>query len=85
MIIKQSSEGRSLKRLHYDDNPYSNANKIAWQRFMKADEPPCMLPERRKTQWDYVLEEMRWLSTDFIEEKKWKMSTAKVVDLNFYY
>jgi hypothetical protein len=46
---------------------------------MKADEPPCMLPERRKTQWDYVLEEMRWLSTDFIEEKKWKLSTAKVV------
>lgn len=82
MIIKQSSEGRSLKRLHYDDNPYSNANKIAWQRFMKADEPPCMLPERRKTQWDYVLEEMRWLSTDFIEEKKWKMSTAKVVATN---
>lgn len=82
MIIKQSSEGRSLKRLHYDDNPYSSANKIAWQRFMKADEPPCMLPERRKTQWDYVLEEMRWLSTDFIEEKKWKMSTAKVVATN---
>jgi HSA/Myb-like DNA-binding domain len=37
------------------------------------------LPHRRKTHWDYLLEEMRWLSTDFIEERKWKTSTGRVV------
>ena len=37
------------------------------------------LPPRRKTQWDYVLEEMRWLATDFVEERKWKMAGARTI------
>lgn len=37
------------------------------------------LPRRRKTQWDYLLEEMRWTATDFIEERKWKESTARTL------
>ena len=41
--------------------------------------PPFQLPPRRKTHWDNVLEEMRWLATDFIEERKWKMSAARTV------
>ena len=35
------------------------------------------LPCRRKTHWDYVLEEMRWLATDFIEERKWKAANGR--------
>lgn len=30
----------------------------------------------RKTHWDYVLEEMRWMQTDFREERKWKLAMA---------
>ena len=41
--------------------------------------PPPRLPQRRRTQWDVVLEEMRWLATDFIEERKWKLCTARAV------
>ena len=37
------------------------------------------LPCRRKTHWDYVLEEMRWLATDFIEERKWKAASGRSV------
>ena len=37
------------------------------------------LPQRRKTRWDRVLEEMRWLATDFVEERKWKHTAARMV------
>eukprot|EP00250_Pteridium_aquilinum_P026609 c33290_g1_i1 orf=3-1079(-) len=34
-------------------------------------------PSRRKTHWDYVLEEMAWLAKDFESERKMKLSQAK--------
>lgn len=40
---------------------------------------PTQLPRRRKTHWDYVLEEMQWLATDFREERKWKECTGKLL------
>ena len=33
-------------------------------------------PPRKKVHWDYVLEEMHWLATDFIEERHWKTTLA---------
>lgn len=36
-------------------------------------------PARNKCHWDYLLEEMAWLSNDFKEERKWKMALAKKV------
>jgi hypothetical protein len=39
---------------------------------------PYKFPQRRKTQWDYVMEEMRWLATDFCEERKWKACSARI-------
>lgn len=42
------------------------------------DETP-QLPRKRKTHWDIVLEEMRWMATDFIEERKWKCSAANLI------
>ena len=38
-------------------------------------------PPRRKVHHDYLLEEMTWLSTDFKQERKWKMALAKKVAL----
>ena len=37
------------------------------------------LPTRRKTHWDRLLQEMTWLASDFIEERKWKMSLARTI------
>lgn len=42
----------------------------------------AVLPSRRKTHWDVVLEEMSWLATDFREERKWKVSSAKMLALD---
>ncbi|XWS42985.1 hypothetical protein CRYUN_Cryun16bG0061300 [Craigia yunnanensis] len=38
-------------------------------------------PQRPKTHWDHVLEEMVWLSKDFESERKWKLAQAKKVVL----
>lgn len=35
------------------------------------------LPPRRQTAWDVVLQEMRWMATDFREERKWKRATSR--------
>lgn len=47
--------------------------------FLTGSEPPPHLPSRRRTHWDTLLQEMRWLATDFREERKWKHSSAKLL------
>ncbi|KAK7077901.1 hypothetical protein SK128_004066 [Halocaridina rubra] len=42
------------------------------KRLPKVHEPP-----RPKAHWDYLLEEMVWLSADFANERKWKKAAAK--------
>ena len=45
--------------------------------------PKCMEPTRNKTHWDYLLQEMSWMATDFHQELKWTMAAAKVRKLKF--
>ncbi|NWR83757.1 EP400 protein, partial [Furnarius figulus] len=37
------------------------------RRLPKLQEAP-----RPKSHWDYLLEEMQWMATDFAQERKWK-------------
>ncbi|XP_059614802.1 helicase domino isoform X2 [Phlebotomus argentipes] len=39
--------------------------------------PKLQEPSRTKAHWDYLLEEMVWLSADFAQERKWKKAAAK--------
>ena len=39
--------------------------------------PKIHEPARTKCHWDYLLEEMVWLSADFKQERKWKKAAAK--------
>lgn len=41
--------------------------------------PKVQEPARIKTHWDYLLEEMQWLATDFANEKRWKINAARKV------
>lgn len=59
---------------HRDSSSLPNATAL-----LQGPSQPSMLPRRRKAQWDYVLEEMRWLSSDFVEERKWKLSSARII------
>ncbi|KAJ9054190.1 chromatin modification- protein VID21 [Entomophthora muscae] len=45
----------------------------AWSYRQERRQP---VPQRPLSHWDRVLEEMHWLQTDFIEEKKWKVYMA---------
>ena len=42
------------------------------RRMTRYSEPP-----RKKSHWDYLLQEMEWMSNDFRQERKWKMALAK--------
>ncbi|POR39072.1 Chromatin modification-like protein EAF1 [Tolypocladium paradoxum] len=37
----------------------------------------CPEPIRPPSQWDVLLQEMKWMRTDFREERKWKMAVAR--------
>ncbi|KAI2470554.1 hypothetical protein F4781DRAFT_176872 [Annulohypoxylon bovei var. microspora] len=37
----------------------------------------CPEPTRQPCHWDVLLKEMRWMRTDFREERKWKMAAAR--------
>ncbi|NWU97864.1 EP400 protein, partial [Upupa epops] len=50
------------------------------RRLPKLQEAP-----RPKSHWDYLLEEMQWMATDFAQERKWKMATAKKVFDEHYF
>ena len=41
----------------------------------------CLEPNKRKSHWDYLLDEMRWLAEDFALEKRWKQAMAKKISL----
>lgn len=42
-------------------------------------------PSRPVTHWDVLLSQMKWMRTDFREERKWKMSSAKYLADNCAY
>ncbi|MBZ3873370.1 E1A-binding protein p400 [Sciurus carolinensis] len=42
------------------------------RRLPKLQEAP-----RPKSHWDYLLEEMQWMATDFAQERRWKLAAAK--------
>ncbi|OMO82621.1 hypothetical protein COLO4_22907 [Corchorus olitorius] len=60
--------------------PRSRIEHETRARRQKALEAPRE-PQRPKTHWDHVLEEMVWLSKDFESERKWKLAQAKKVAL----
>ncbi len=40
-------------------------------------------PVRPKVHWDYLCEEMQWLSADFAQERRWKRGVARKVSISF--
>lgn len=55
----------------------SSLTKLSSLSEMGKSKQATRLPPRRMTQWDCVLEEMRWMASDFIEERKWKVACGK--------
>jgi chromatin modification-related protein VID21 len=59
---------RILKRIYH----LQNSNRWSLRQIERSAEPP-----RPTSHWDMLLNEMKWLRTDFREERKWKQAAAK--------
>ncbi|KAI5304293.1 chromatin modification- protein VID21, partial [Ascosphaera pollenicola] len=59
---------RTLKRLYQ----LQSANRWPLRQLQRAREP-----RRQACHWDVLIDHARWMSTDFREERKWKISVAK--------
>ncbi|KAL5391455.1 hypothetical protein DPSP01_001320 [Paraphaeosphaeria sporulosa] len=65
--IREAHDYKILKRVYQ----LQNANRWSLRQLKKSAEP-----ERPVTHQDHLLAEMKWMQTDFKEERKWKQSLA---------
>ncbi|QSZ37664.1 hypothetical protein DSL72_008763 [Monilinia vaccinii-corymbosi] len=66
--ITENQTTRILKRIY----GLQNCHKWSLRQPKRSEEPI-----RPTTHWDVVLQEAKWMRTDFREERKWKMAVAK--------
>ncbi|XP_057473271.1 chromatin modification-related protein EAF1 B-like isoform X1 [Actinidia eriantha] len=79
---QQSSEIHSkLANKALEDSILEEARIIEAKRKRIAELSVGTLPleNRRKSHWDFVLEEMTWLANDFAQERLWKITAASQV------
>ncbi|KAL3472182.1 hypothetical protein BJX99DRAFT_235870 [Aspergillus californicus] len=65
---QEQMDCRILRRI-YD---LQNANRWPLRQLKRSAEP-----YRQGTHWDVLLDHMKWMRTDFREERKWKLAAAK--------
>ncbi|KIW03392.1 uncharacterized protein PV09_05599 [Verruconis gallopava] len=66
--IREGFDYRILRRIYH----LQNANKWAFRQMAKFPDP-----EPPTTHMDHLLAEMKWMRTDFREERKWKQAAAR--------
>lgn len=65
---QEQMDCRTLRRIY----ALQNANRWPLRQLKRSIEPP-----RQGTHWDVLLDHMKWMRTDFREERKWKIAAAK--------
>ncbi|TKA78570.1 hypothetical protein B0A49_01780 [Cryomyces minteri] len=66
--LRETQDYKILRRIYQ----LQNANKWSLRQMERSPEPPGS-----KTHQDFLLAEMKWMRTDFREEKKWKTAVAR--------
>ena len=64
----EQQDNRILKRIYH----LQNSNRWSLRQLERSIEP-----QRPATRWDTLLGEMKWMRTDYREERKWKITAAK--------
>ncbi|KAI9042496.1 MYB and HSA domain protein [Aspergillus affinis] len=64
----EQMDSRTLRRIY----ALQNANRWPLRQLKRSVEPP-----RQGSHWDVLLDHMKWMRTDFREERKWKIAAAK--------
>jgi len=67
-MLKERTDYNILRRIY----TMQNANKWSLRQMKKFPDPP-----QAPSHWDHLLTEMKWMRTDFREERKWKMAMAR--------
>jgi hypothetical protein len=70
MSIQQQRKPGQIKK---------DKSRLERVKLLENVEVCARLPNRRQTHWDYLLDEMRWMATDFREERKWKESASRIL------
>ena len=65
---QEQMDCRTLRRIY----ALQNANRWPLRQLKRSVEPP-----RQGSHWDVLLDHMKWMRTDFREERKWKIAAAK--------
>lgn len=65
---QEQMDCRTLRRIY----GLQNANRWPLRQMKRSQEPP-----RQGTHLDILLDHMKWMRTDFREERKWKLAAAK--------
>ena len=65
---QEQMDCRTLRRIY----ALQNANRWPLRQMKRSMEPP-----RQGSHWDVLLDHMKWMRTDFREERKWKIAAAK--------
>ncbi|KAJ5907422.1 hypothetical protein N7495_000104 [Penicillium taxi] len=65
---QEQMDCRTLRRIY----ALQNANRWPLRQMKRSAEPV-----RQGTHWDVVLDHVKWMRTDFREERKWKIAAAK--------
>ncbi|KAI9704196.1 MAG: chromatin modification- protein VID21 [Candelina mexicana] len=66
--VHEQQDCRILRRIYQ----LQYANRWSLRQMERAVEP-----SRPNSHWDLLLDEMKWMRTDFREERKWKLAAAK--------
>ncbi|KAA6416315.1 MAG: hypothetical protein FRX48_01035 [Lasallia pustulata] len=66
--FREQQDSRILKRIYQ----LQSSNRWSLRQVERSTEPA-----RAPTHWDMLLDQMKWMRTDFREERKWKLTVAK--------
>lgn len=76
LYLRRDDLLKSLSNQYNSAHVYEDAKKGIVHDELTSKQPE---PVRRRAHWDALLEEAHWMSTDFFEERRWKISAAKLL------
>ncbi|XP_051224686.1 chromatin modification-related protein EAF1 B isoform X3 [Lolium perenne] len=77
-ITKKECEDSIMTKKEYDDSILRRARFIEVNIKRAGERALCnvSLEKKRKSHWEFVLEEMAWMSNDFMQERLWRSAAA---------
>lgn len=70
IVLQENQACKVLRRIYH----LQQNDKWSLRQFKR-----CPEPTRQPSHWDMMLQEMRWMRTDFREERKWKRTVARAM------